>query len=228
MLGNYDLAVGEALGVRVAASSPGRSNVQHLAGAGAAQAPTAIEKGGKPAAATKQIKPTNKLPWDDHMERLYARWHRRVAAAEEGHHRLSDRYSHRYIWLGLPVVILSTVVGTSAFASLAEQKLPVWGKLAVGGVGILAAVLASAQTFFGFAQRAERHRVAAIRYGTLRRGMARRLALPNHARGDADEELKTAGVRMDKYGKESPQISERMWNGLCEEFSIDTVPPPID
>jgi hypothetical protein len=168
------------------------------------------------------------LAWDEQIEDLVSRWHRRVAAVEEGHHRMSDRLNRRSIALGLPVVVLSTIVGTSAFASLQDTgKLPAWAKAAVGGIGILAAVLASAQTFFGYAQRAERHRVAAVRYETLRRDMAQQLALPSTARGDAHGQLNSVRTRMEKYAKESPPIPQRHWGRLCSLFDIEKVPPPI-
>jgi len=162
------------------------------------------------------------------IEQLYAGWHRRVAAVEEGHHRMADALNLRSIMLGLPVVVLSTLVGTTAFASLQKgDHIETWIKVAVGSVGVLAAILASAQTFLGYAKRSERHRIASVRYESLRRDMAQQLALPPVARPDAQKELNDVRTRMEKYAKESPPVPQRLWHRLCEKFSIDIFPPPI-
>ena len=171
---------------------------------------------------------SRRLAWDDSIEQLYTGWHRRVVAVEEGHHRMADRLNQRSIALGLPVVILSTLVGTTAFASLQKaEQIDAWVKVAVGSVGVAAAILASAQTFLGYAKRSERHRIASIRYESLRRDMAQQLALPQIARPDAQQELNSVRTRMEKYAKESPAVPERLWRKLCRRFGISFAPPPI-
>jgi len=141
---------------------------------------------------------------------------------------MRDRLNRRYICLGLPVVVLSTVVGTSAFASLQKNaEVADWAKIGVGVIGVLAAIFASAQTFLGYAQRSERHRVGAVHYETLRRDMAQELAL-RHATSEVQAELNSVRSRMERYAKESPPIPERTWRRLCAEFDIDPVPPPVE
>jgi hypothetical protein len=175
-----------------------------------------------------------KVVWNPSLERLYEAWHRRVAAAEHGHRLMADRLRRRYLMLGVPVVVFTTLVGTSAFASIqnanannittesADSDVVL---LIVGGISVLAAVLSSLQTFLRYATRAEGHRIAALRYETLRREMAETLALEPDARGQADRMLDNARSRMDRYAKESPTIGERMWVRLSKEFHLSTVPP---
>jgi len=191
-----------------------------------------METGGTPKAspAAPSSNPTRskKLAWEPSIEELYTGWHRRVVAVEEGHHRMADRLNRRSIGLGLPVVVLSTLVGTTAFASLQKaEHIDAWIKIAVGSVGVIAAILASAQTFLGYAKRSERHRIASIRYESLRRDMAQQMALPPGVRSDANQELNSVRARMEKYGKESPAVPERLWSHLCRKFQIESSPPPI-
>ena len=175
-----------------------------------------------------------RVAWDDSVEDLYESWHRRVAAAEHGHRLMADRLRRRHLLIGIPVVILTTLVGTSAFASISKapgnsiQSLeidPDIVLLAVGTISVLAAVLSSLQTFLRYATRAEGHRIAALRYETLRRDMATTLALPREARGQPDRDLGSARQRMDRYAKESPTIGERQWEKLSARFGLSTVPP---
>ena len=175
-----------------------------------------------------------KFVWDDALEDLYGSWHRRVAAAERGHRLMADRLRRRHLLIGIPVVVLTTLVGTSAFASLnnaQSDSITTRGidsdvvLLIVGTLSVLAAVLSSLQTFLRYATRAEAHRIAALRYETLRREMAKELTIPREARGDPDRALDQARLRMDRYAKESPNIGEREWQKLTPEFHLSTVPP---
>jgi hypothetical protein len=175
---------------------------------------------------TKTAPRATKTAWDAHIEELYASWLRRVAAAETGHRVMSDRMRRRYLGLGVPVVVLTTIIGTSAFASLQKTAVPTWVRVAVGSVSIVAAVLSSLQTFLRYGMRSEGHRIAAIRYETLRRDMAKTLALHADARGDPVKELDSVRLRMDRYAKESPTIGERHWERrLAPEFHLSKVPP---
>ena len=167
-----------------------------------------------------------RLAWDDGLEHLYESWHRRVAAAEHGHRLMADRLRRRFFMLGIPVVVLTTLVGTSAFASLQRTgKSSDVVLVIVGSISVLAAILSSLQTFLRYATRAEGHRIAALRYETLRRDMAKTLASPREARGQPDPKLDSAWQRMDRYAKESPTIGERTWGKLAEEFHLSAVPP---
>ena len=131
---------------------------------------------------------------------------------------MGDPLRRRYLLLGIPVVVFTTLVGTSAFASISKahgnsiQGLEIDPDLVlvvVGTISVLAAVLSSLQTFLRYATRAEGHRIAALRYETLRRDMATTLALPREARGEPDKDLNSVRQRMDRYAKESPTIGER-------------------
>jgi hypothetical protein len=124
------------------------------------------------AAARPPRAPARKIEWDDSIEDLYDSWYRRVAAAEHGHRVMADRMRRRHLLVGIPVVILTTLVGTSAFASISKadgDSITFLGVdpdavlIVVGTISVLAAVLSSLQTFLRYATRAEGHRFA-LRY----------------------------------------------------------------
>jgi hypothetical protein len=186
--------------------------------------PTRNSRNGSRAAAPPKPSP-HKAAWDDEVEELIRSWHRRVAAAEAGHRVMADRMRRRYLMLGVPVVILTTIVGTSVFASIQDARVATWIRVVVGSVSILAAVISSLQTFLRYGMRAEGHRVAAIRYETLRRDMAAVLAIPRASRTEPIRQLDSVRSRMDRYAKESPTIGEREWNRLERRFHLSKVPP---
>src|SRR5947199_4211309 len=79
------------------------------------------------------------VAWNDELEGLLEDWHRRVTTAQFGHQRQADRYRALSLLLGIPVVVFTTLVGTSAFAAVTRGASKS-ARLAVGVVSILAAI----------------------------------------------------------------------------------------
>jgi hypothetical protein len=108
------------------------------------------------------------------------------------------------------VVVATTVVGTSAFAAINNSGTNAGWKVAAGVLSIFAAVLAAVQTFLGFGDRSERHRIAATRYASIRRSIE--LAL---ARRDA-QAIDRIRIDMDRIGGPSPQIGQKRWDQAAQ------------
>ena len=100
---------------------------------------------------------------------LLITWLRRARESQFAHYAAADDLSLKGHALGVPVILLTTIVGASAFASVAAEVVPTYAKLLVGAFSVLAAVLSGLQTFFKFSERADKHRVFGARYGALRR-----------------------------------------------------------
>ena len=99
---------------------------------------------------------------------LMNEWYRRVAVTQYAHYLSANHFGTRNYWLGIPTVILSAFVGTSVFATIQAQP-EIWLQIVVGISSIAAAVLASLQTLLGYSERAEKHRIAGAKYGSLGR-----------------------------------------------------------
>jgi hypothetical protein len=151
--------------------------------------------------------------WHAALEELLEAWASRVAAVEAGHFAMADRLTRDNFRLGIPVVILSTIIGTSVFATLGESVgLPL--RITVG--------LLSVQTFLRLGERSEKHRVAAALYSALRRDIESLLATPRKERPDAEPLFERIKLQMKAYGKESPAIGEREWAKVRERFELPT------
>ncbi len=122
---------------------------------------------------------------------------------------------------GIPVVVLSTIVGTGVFASLQRGDVPTPVRVVVGSISILTAVISSLQTFLRYGTGP---RGTASRYETLRRDMARVPALPPKARTEPVREMESVRRRMDRYAKESPTIGGWQWGKLERQFHLSKVP----
>jgi hypothetical protein len=151
-------------------------------------------------------------PWSKAvMQRLFD-WECRCAAAEEVHFDVAEELSRRNLFLGIPVVVLSAIVGTSLFASVSGDGVDVWIRIAAGTVSLIAGVLASIQTFLRFGARAEQHRVAAERWAAVKREIEKVRALPAEQVGDANELLDDIKTRMDQAADKAPAMPKRRWN----------------
>jgi hypothetical protein len=132
-------------------------------------------------------------------EEVLADWYKRVAVTQRAHYLSADHFGRRKYWLGVPAATLSIVVGTSVFATVAKQP-EIWVQIAVGLASVAAAVLAGLQTFLGYAERAEKHRLAGTKYGALGRELEQ-LRASGVYDGDQISEVRQ---RLDNLATESP------------------------
>lgn len=153
-------------------------------------------------------------PWTVAVLDLLRDWERRATASSEAHYDLATRLTKSNIRFGVPVVALTTVVGTSVFATVSRTHVNTGLQVAVGMLSVLAAVLASLQTFLRFGERAEKHRTAAEHWASIRREIDEKLALhPTYlaSRGDPQDYLDDLRRRMDQVAQQSPELGVAGW-----------------
>ena len=152
-------------------------------------------------------------PWTPAVLDLLRDWQRRAAASAEANYSVAQRLARHNIRLGIPVVALTTLIGTSVFATLEENVAVEW-RIVIGVLSALAAVLASLQTFLRFPERAEKHRAAGEQWAAVRREISQMLALhPTYlaSRGDPKSYLDDLRRRMDEIAAQSPEMPDRDW-----------------
>jgi hypothetical protein len=104
------------------------------------------------------------------------------AVAERAHRLLADK-SRRYNYrLGIPIILLTTLVGTSSFYSLADLgQTRTSIAIATGIISVLAAVLAALQTFLHFEDDSKVHSEAATSFAGLLHTYRYLLSIPQAA-----------------------------------------------
>jgi hypothetical protein len=150
------------------------------------------------------------------FEDLLGGWQSSVRCAQKAHFRTASLLERRHFWIGVPAVVLSTVVGSSVFASMQEKASP-YAKLAVAIASIAAAILAALQTFLRFAERAERHRVIGTSFSALKKELQFRRVYP--PRDAASEESYAADFlkRWSQLVESSPTADERVFQFTRQE-----------
>jgi hypothetical protein len=144
------------------------------------------------------------------VEELLNNWYRRLRESQFSHYESAKAFDRMNYWLGIPSVILSTLVGTSIFATLgeADESIGKGAKLMVGLVSVVAATLAGLQTFLKFSERAEKHRAVAARYGALRREIEEMRLLEESL---SRESITPVRESIDRLAEEAPNVPTRVW-----------------
>jgi hypothetical protein len=142
-------------------------------------------------------------------EELLTSWHRRLRETQFCHYEAAKPLAHANYWLGVPVVILTTFVGTSVFATL-EKQVELRIRILIGIVSVGAAVLASLQTFLRLSERAEKHRTVAAHAGSVRREIEQLLAIQSKET-ITQEKLDRLRAEIDKIAEDAPSVRDRTW-----------------
>ena len=161
----------------------------------------------------RPLDPERLSPWTPTVLALLGDWRTRAIESSEAHYSLATSLVRSNIRFGVPVVVLTTFVGTTVFATLQRPDVHLGLRILVGTISVLAAVLASLQTFLRFGERAEKHRAAAERWASIRREIDALLALttrPNlESLGDPQPYLDKIKGKMDETSQQSPELGER-------------------
>lgn len=162
--------------------------------------------------------------WTPRMDELLQDWRGRIYAAQSAYYEEAERLHRQNYWLGIPVIIVSSMVGTAVFADWGKDGALKWF---VGSVSIIAAILASLQTFLKFGENATLHGAAADWFAAIRRDIDEVLALPSELRGHPKHTLDSIRQEINKASQKSPELSERLWRRTARRFGVVEPPPPL-
>jgi hypothetical protein len=160
--------------------------------------------------------------WTPELEQLLSAWHRRMEACQHAYYLEAERYKRWHLWLGVPAVVLSTVVGTAVFATLENQSVGISARVIVALVSIAAAVLAGLQTFLRLSDAAVAHGHAGDWYAAIKRDIEQLRALRREERGHAKTCTDVLRKEMNKAGQKSPELRESLWTDIARRYGIDS------
>lgn len=154
------------------------------------------------------------------FELLITDWFRRVRESQRLHYECGTHYSRLNYLLGIPAIVLAAGVGTAVFASF-DKAAAGFLKICLGLISIVAAVLSSLQTFLGFGQRADRHRLIGSRYGALRRSLEFLKTFPPENRESLEQELEKIKKEMDDLAQNAPHVPSWLKRRIDRELNSD-------
>jgi hypothetical protein len=132
------------------------------------------------------------------------------------HAKAADKAEGAHVKLGIPTVILTTIVAGSAFANLTQiGKTQIIIGVFCGFLSLSAAVLSALQTFLDFKKKAQAHKKAADRFHAFARACAAALAAEKN---NPTSDLKKLDAELDKIVQESPRVSTKAQEEVAREL----------
>jgi hypothetical protein len=133
------------------------------------------------------------------------------------HYDMADLLGRRNRWLGVSVIAITSVVGTTAFLSMIAASVSSLTKVLIGLTSVAASVMAALQTFLRYAERAEQHRAAGARYGAVRRKLESMYAQERDTRQSVD--LSPIRDELDRLAQEAPNVPHAVFDRTRSDLS---------
>jgi hypothetical protein len=161
---------------------------------------------------------------DNIIETAYQYW-RSYSRIGRAHYIAWEKAAKKNRWLGIPVILTSTIVGTAIFGTLQESPHFAW-KIAAGLLSLLAATLSALQTSLKYSELAEKHKAAGAKYSTMRRRLdVFMLKYNEQSSGDRQEalgEFEEIAMKFGELAEESPSIPDKVYDQAVREFQERT------
>lgn len=166
-----------------------------------------------------------KLPkvWYPPQEQILKQWGEAAASYRYMHYQSFLKYRQSNMRFTLPVIVLSTLTGTANFAQ--EQfppNLKPYVAPTIGGMNLIAGLIATIAQFLKVSELMESHRVAAMTYGKFSRTIRLELALPLSERcKDGSHMIEECRAEYDRLIEQSPPIPAEILRAFEAEFPFD-------
>ena len=159
------------------------------------------------------------VSWNENLEKYFADTGEKANCLSWVHKRAEEVYSHRRTFVDIPVILISSVTGflSASSTSLFEGEAKMSSVL-LGVSSLLVSMLNTVGTYFGWAKRAEAHRLSAIQYARLYRFLAIELGLPRDERMSPTDLLKYCKDSYDRLQEVSPLIPPELVKEFRKKF----------
>jgi len=158
------------------------------------------------------------ISYNDRLERLIADEGERTQGYAWLHEQSAHYYQQYNTFLALPIIVLSTLSGAISASSTALFTDPKGASLGIGALSIFVGVLSTVQSYFGFAKRAENHRLSGITYTKLNHFITIEMALPRRERMSAHDMLKIVRDQTGRLLETAPPIPRHVIREFQQRF----------
>jgi hypothetical protein len=163
------------------------------------------------------------IMWNEYHENVLRQWGESSACYRYMHHRAFLMFKKMSLRFNLPVIVLSTITGTANFAqSTLPASIQPAAPSIIGGLNLVAGLIATIMQFLKVNELMENHRTAALGHGSLSRNIRLQLALPR-------EERKKEGLKFveecksiyDSLLEQSPAIPKNILLQFEKDYPIE-------
>lgn len=159
------------------------------------------------------------IQWTDKLEEYLASTGEKAHCLSWVHKRSEQLYSTRKTFIDMPVIIGSSVIGFLNAGSSTMFSDPQISSIALGIGSLVVGILNTTGTYFGWAKRAEGHRISSIHYSKLYRFITVELSLPREERMKPSDFLKYVKDQYDRLQEISPLVPPSVIREFQSKFS---------
>lgn len=161
---------------------------------------------------------TEHITWNSQIEHYFADTGEKAHCLSWCHKRAEALYSNRRTWIDLPVIVISGVTGFLSAGSMSLFEDPEMSSVALGVASLFVSILNTAGSYFGWAKRAEGHRISSIHYSKLYRFLSIEMSLPRDERMTPADLLKLTRDTYDRLQEISPMIPPEVLREFKHKF----------
>ena len=163
--------------------------------------------------------------WNDYHENVLRQWGEASACYRYMHHRAFLQFKRLSLRFNLPVIVLSTITGTANFAqSTLPPSIQPAAPSIIGGLNLIAGLIATIMQFLKVNELMENHRTAALGHGSLSRNIRLQLALPrNERKKEGLKFVEECKATYDSLLEQSPPIPKKILLNFDKEYPIEGV-----
>jgi len=158
------------------------------------------------------------IHWTEKLEEYFSSTGEKAHCLGWVHKQSESMYSTRRTFIDLPVIVGSGVI---AFLNAGSQSMFSDARIANISLGIgslLVGIMNTMGTYFGWAKRAEGHRISAIHYSKLYRFISVEMALPRDERMSPHDLLKYVKDQYDRLAEISPLVPTTIIHKFQRKF----------
>lgn len=159
------------------------------------------------------------IRWTEKLENYLASTGEKANCLAWVHKRAEQLYSTRRTFIDMPVIIGSGVIAFLNAGSSTMFEDPRISSIALGIGSLVVGILNTTGTYFGWAKRAEGHRISAIHYSKLYRFITVEMSLPREERMQPSDFLKYVKDQYDRLQEISPLIPPNIIKEFQSKFS---------
>jgi hypothetical protein len=159
------------------------------------------------------------IQWTDKLEEYLASTGEKAHCLSWVHKRSEQLYSTRKTFIDMPVIVGSSVIGFLNAGSSTMFSDPQISSIALGIGSLVVGILNTMGTYFGWAKRAEGHRISAIHYSKLYRFITVEMSLPREERMKPSDFLKYVKDQYDRLQEISPLVPPSVIREFQSKFS---------
>lgn len=162
------------------------------------------------------------IHWTDKLEEYFVTTGEKAHCLSWIHKRSEELFSVRRTFIDLPVIVGSGVI---AFLNAGSQSMfddPRISSIALGVGSLVVGILNTMGTYFGWAKRAEGHRISSIDYAKLYRFISVEMSLPREERMGPKDLLKKVKDDYDRLAEISPLVPSSVIRKFKTQFKKET------